>query len=644
MSELNHLFSPIRLGTMDLANRLVMPPMSINFGVDEDGYLTDQHIEYLRPRAASGTGMITVGGGAVHPDGLDLPRMPPIWDDRFVPALRRLTEALREYPARIGMQLLHGGRQAFHGNRVAPTALPSLGVVKEMPRELENREIKELVSAYGDAALRCKRAGFDFVEIHAAHGYLIGEFLAPLSNLREDEYGGPFENRIRFLLELMADIKAKCGPEYPVGVRYNGDDCIEGGFTLEEAVRLGPLLERAGADWLHISAGIYGSFPITIPSLYAEHGCFLHLAEAVKAAVGLPVIAVGRIKDPVMADRIIAQGRADLAAMGRAHLAEPDLAAKARAGEFGRIRPCLGCCKGCIERALALEEASCVMNPALGREYLLKDRPAKAARSKKILVVGAGPAGLAAARLAAKRGHEVVVLDEADQAGGMINLAALAPDRSEFGDSVAWQLREIDRLGVDLRLNTGLTPELLSELAPDEVVLASGALPQVPQIEGLLDTDLDLHTAVDILSGEEEAGQRSIILGGGMVGLMTADFLAEQGKEALVLHRGDHFAEEMSANDRTYLRERLKRPEVRLFKKVAIQGFEPSGVLIKTGGTEYELGGATDIIIAESMRPIRQAADMIRAAGIEPRIIGDARESRTLLEAMSEADELGRSL
>ncbi len=234
---LNHLFAPIRLGRMEVRNRLVMPPMSVNFGVDEQGFVTEQHWVYLALRAKAGTGMSVMGGGTVHPDGLDLPRMPRVWDDCYIPGLSRLTAEVKRYGARIGLQLLHGGRQAFHERRVAPSPLPSLAVVKGVPRELANGEIKELVVAHAEAARRARDAGFDFVEIHAAHGYLISEFLAPNANRRNDEYGGSFENRTRFLLEIVSAIKERCGRDYPLGVRYNGEDYVAEGWHLDEAVR-----------------------------------------------------------------------------------------------------------------------------------------------------------------------------------------------------------------------------------------------------------------------------------------------------------------------------------------------------------------------------------------------------------------------
>ncbi len=641
MSVLKHLFSPITLGNMGIDNRLVMPPMSVNFGIDEDGHVTEQHREYLSLRAAGGTRMITVGGGAVDPSGLDLPGMPRIWDDSFMPSLKKLTEAVKRHGARIGMQLLHGGRQAYQETKVAPSPLESLGVVRGVPRELTSGEIVGLIAAHGDAAERCQRAGFDFVEIHGAHGYLISEFLAPLSNKRNDDWGGSFEKRVRFLLEILHDIKSKVGADYPVGVRFNGDDCIEGGWTLEEAVLLAPLLEEAGADWLHVSAGIYGSFPVTIPSLYSDFGCFVHLAEAIKKVVSIPVIAVGRIKDPRMANRLIAEGRADLIAMGRAHLADPELSSKSMAGRFDHIRPCIGCCRGCIDSVLSLEEATCVMNPSLGREYLLKDE-SPPVRSRRVLVVGAGPAGLAAARRAALRGHVVTVVEQNSEVGGAIRLAANAPGREEMMDLVSYHSREVERLKVDIRLDTEMNDALLDEIAPDVVILATGGQPEMPQITGLFDVEMKLHTVHDVLNNISLVGDRIIVLGGGMAGLQTADFLVEQGRDVLVLHRGKHFAKEMAPNDRTSLRQRLKRPGARLFKNVVITRFLPDGVVFQSDEQEQTISDFTDIVIAEKMRPKRKVADLLRKRGIEPHIIGDAKKPRENLYAIAEGDEVGR--
>jgi len=640
--HLEHLFSPVRLGRMEVRNRLVMPPMSVNFGVDEQGCVTERHWTYLATRAMAGTGMIVVGGGAVHPDGMDLPRMPRVWDDRFIPALSRLAAEVKKHGARIGLQLLHGGRQAFHDRRVAPSPLPSLAVVKGVPRELARDEIKELVACHAEAARRARDAGFDFVEIHAAHGYLISEFLAPNANQRIDDYGGSFENRTRFLLEIMAVIKDRCGFDYPVGVRYNGEDYVAGGWSLSEALRLAPLLQAVGADWLHVSAGVYGSQPVTIPSMYEPFGCFAHLAEAVKQVVSIPVIAVGRIKDPVMADRLIAEGRADMVSMGRAHLADPDLAGKAAQGRLHQLRPCIGCCRGCIENVLALNEATCVMNPELGREYLL-GKPKPAAVSNKILVVGAGPAGLACARLLALRGHHVVVVEERKQAGGALVYAATPPGRAELWEMVEYFLAELKRLGVEIRLNTIIDEALASELAPGVAVVASGANPKLPELAGLFDSGLELSTVFDVLSGETAPGARVVVLGSDQAAMVTADFLAQGPREVAVLG-GEHFAPELAPNDRTSLRQRLAKAGVRLYKRAFIREFLEGGLVIEHQNGRETLVGFRDVVIAEGFRPERRAAEMFGRLGIETHLLGDAKSPRTLLEITAEADELGRAL
>ena len=385
MTILKHLFSPIQIGRMTAKNRLLMSAMSINFGVDENGYVTDQLTGYLAARAKGGAGMILVGGGGVHPTGLELPGLPALWDDACIPALEKMVAAVKSFDTCFGVQLMHGGRQSYHDRKVAPSPIPAPAVVKGVPKELTIEEIGELVASFGDAARRCRDAGFDFVEVHGAHGYLINQFLAPNSNHRKDEYGGSFENRTRFFLELLADIKAKAGADFPVGLRINGEDYIEGGWTLDDALRLAPVLERNGADYLHVSAGVYGSTQLTIPSMYVEHACFVGLAEAVKQVVTIPVVGVGRIKSPELADRILKEGRADVVAMGRALIADPMLPQKARAGNLNAIRPCIGCCLGCIHAVLALEPGACVVNPDVGREYLMGEDEERACAQ-----VGAG--------------------------------------------------------------------------------------------------------------------------------------------------------------------------------------------------------------------------------------------------------------
>lgn len=643
MPILKHLFSPIQIGRMTARNRLLMSAMSINFGVDENNYVTDQLTGYLEARARGGAGMILVGGCGVHPTGLDLPHLPALWDDGCIPALKKMVAAVKAHETCFGVQLLHGGRQACQECKVAPSPIPAPAVVKGMPKELTVEEIAELVASFGDAARRCREAGFDFVEVHGAHGYLINQFLSPNANRRQDRYGGSFENRVRFFLEVLADIKAKAGSDFPVGLRINGEDYIEGGWTLQEALRLAPVLENEGADYLHVSAGVYGSTQLTIPSMYVEHGCFVHLAEAVKRVVEIPVVGVGRIKSAELADRILKEGRVDVVAMGRALIADPMLPEKARAGALNAIRPCIGCCLGCIHAVLALEPGGCVVNPDVGREYLNRAEAHETACPKTVLVVGGGPAGLAAARMAAMRGHRVTLVDEKCRLGGLLRLAARPPGRGEIMEVIDYLTHEVERLGVVLRLNTQLDEALLDEVKPDAAILASGSLPEMPIIKGLFTTGMDLCTVTEVLGGKI-TGDRVIILGGGQAGLVTADFLAEKGREVAVLNRRRHFAEEMSSNDRFYLRERLKRDSVRLFKQVSVKAFSDDGVVFSSAGAPVTLDGFDTVVVAEAMTAVRDARALLDRSDIDVYVIGDARSPRNLMLAQSEAEEIGRSI
>lgn len=642
MTILNHLFAPVQIGSMRAENRLLMSAMSINFGVDDQGHVTDQLTGYLAERAKGGAGMILVGGGGVHPTGLELPGLPALWDDACIPALQRMVATVKSHGTCFGMQLMHGGRQSYHDRKVAPSPIPAPAVVKGIPKALTVDDIAELVAAFGDAARRCRDAGFDFIEVHGAHGYLINQFLSPNANHRDDAYGGGFANRIRFFLELLDDIKSKAGRDFPVGLRINGEDYIEGGWTLADALRLAPVLERHGADYLHVSAGVYGSTQLTIPSMYVQHGCFVHLAEAVKQVVTIPVVGVGRIKSPELADRILREGRADVVAMGRALIADPMLPQKARAGNLAAIRPCIGCCLGCIHAVLALEPGGCVVNPDVGREYVMPPAE-KAALAKSVLVIGAGPAGLAAARMAAIRGHRVNVIEARGRVGGLLRLAARPPGRAEIMEVVEYLVGELDRLSVPLRLNTPVDEALLDELNPDAVILASGSMPDMPIVKGLFTTRMTLCTVTEVLKGKI-TGDRVIVLGGGQAGLVTADFLAAKGREVAVLNRRRHFAEEMSSNDRFYLRERLKQAHVHLFKQVAVKSFTDDGAVFTSAGNAVTLEGFDTVVVAEAMAPIREAKPLLNRPGMDLYIIGDAKAPRNLMLAQSEAEEIARSL
>lgn len=639
---LSNLFSPVSIGHLTSKNRLLMSAMSINFGVDDNCCVTDQLVQYFVERAKGGVGMMLVGGGSVHPGGQELPDLPQMYNDDCIPALSDMVKKVKEYDTLFGVQLMHGGRQSYLPKKVAPSAIPAPAVVKGEVRALEKEEIAELVSCFGDSARRCRDAGFDFIELHGAHGYLINQFLAPNSNIRTDEYGQSFENRTRFLFEIIADIQEKVGSDFPIGIRINGNDYIENGWCLDDTVRIAPLLEKAGAAYLHVSGGVYGSTELTIPSMYTPHGCFVHLAQEVKKHVGIPVITVGRIKYPEHAEEIIREGKADMVALGRSIIADPCYPKKAEKGEFEKIRPCVGCCLGCIHAVLAKEPGSCVVNPDVGREYKLKDEP-QPQKKLKVLVAGAGPAGMAAARQFAVLGHHTVLCEAKDKSGGLLALASKAPGRGELGDILRFLDYEVGVLGVDVRYNTPLSLELIDEIQADMVILATGSMPEMPVIKGLFQTEMDLVTCVDVISGKETVGDKVIVLGGGMTGLITADYLADSGREVVVLNRKKSYAEEMSSNDRYYLRERLKSDRVSLYKNVSIKQFTDDGAVFKTGNESVTLKGYDSVVISEKHTAIREAKKLEKKTGAVFHLIGDAKSPRHLMYCMSEAEEIARS-
>ncbi|MFO7883230.1 MAG: FAD-dependent oxidoreductase [Desulfobacteraceae bacterium] len=643
MTDLVHLFSPVKIGNMDIKNRLLMSAMSINFGVDDRGYVTDQLIEYFKERAKGGVGMMLVGGGAVHPGGQELPDLPSMWDDGCIPSLKHMVDQIKPYDVKFGVQLMHGGRQSYLPEKVAPSAIPAPAVVTGEVRALEIDEIDELVNCFGDSARRCRDAGFDFIEIHAAHGYLINQFMSPNANIRTDRYGGAFENRVRFLFEIIDNIQEKAGSSFPVGIRMNGNDYYKNGWGIEDAKRLAVLLEEKQVAYLHVSAGVYGSTELTIPSMYTRHGCFVHLADAVKQVVSLPVIAVGRIKDPRMADTIIKEKKADIVAMGRGLLADPYLPQKAYQGKFSEIRPCMGCCLGCIDAVLSKEPGSCVANPDVGREFKLKELK-DAEKSLSILVAGAGPAGLAAARMFALRGHRVAVCEKQKASGGLLSMAAKSPGRGELNDILDFFRKELEKNKVSIRYNTELSEDLIKETAPDKIIVATGSMPDMPVIKGLFQTQMTLATNVDILSGTIAAGTRVIVLGGGMSGLVTAAFLADTGCEVVILNRRKRFAEEMSSNDRFYLREQLNKGNTTLYKKVSIKKITPRGAVFKFGDEKEALiiDNFDTIVISEKMIPIKDIKKLSDITDADFHFIGDAKDPRHLMYCISEAEETAR--
>ncbi|MFC2000165.1 FAD-dependent oxidoreductase [Chloroflexota bacterium] len=662
MQELRHVFQPIKIGSMEVKNRIVMPGMGVGFGIDDEGCPTPQLTEYLVERARNRPGMIVSGVIGVHPLGVTDQsqfRELHLWEDKAMPSMEQMVRAVHKYDVKFGAQLMHIGIGSGLPEAVGPSAVPVFVWDNYLPREASTNEIGEFVEAFGRAAERCVKVGFDFVEIHAAHAYLINQFLTPHYNRRTDEYGGSFNNRIRFLLEVIHEVRERVGDEFPIGVRINGDDFLKEGdrWTLTDLCRLAPILEQESVNYLNISVGglIYNAIKFTIPSMYADQGLYVYLSEEVKKHVSIPVAIVGRIKDPMMADRIIMEGKADLVCMGRAHIADPEIVEKARNGRISDIRLCLGDCLGCIEGVLKIGgEASCTVNPRMGREYLIKDiEGEKRNLAKKVLVAGAGCAGLEAARRAAFSGHRVIICENSGRIGGQLSWASMMPKRQEMGDILRWYERQLHKLGVEIRLNTPVNDDLLDQIGPQVLVIATGSLPEVGLgfIEGLDNIkDIELLTVDELLEEERLTGDTVLVIGGDQIGLQVADYLSEMDKKVYVAERGAYFAEKMAANDRFYLKGRIIDKDVKTYRRVRMVEILPTDeVWIVNDKGREKLPEIDTIVLASDRRPNTFLAELAERKGIETHIVGDAcgvsgQGQGTVLTAIAAGYEVGRQV
>jgi len=434
MKKFEKLFEPIKIGTMEVKNRFVVPPMGTNFA-NPDGSVSQQLIDYLVSRAKGGYGLIIVEVTAIDPLGKAIPLQPGIWDDKFIPGWKKLVDEVHKYGAKIAVQLHHAGRQTTRevigAQPVAPSPIPC-PVDREMPRELTTEEVYELIEKFGDAARRARDAGFDAVEVHGAHGYLIAQFMSAYSNKRIDEFGGDFKGRMKFPVEIVKNIRRKVGNGYPVIFRFSGDERVPGGRTIDESRMVARVMEHVGVDALHVSTGVYGSLPWLIAPSAVAPGYNIYAAEEIKKVVNTPVIAVGRINDPLLAEDIIESGKADMVSLGRESIADPEIPNKVAAGRIEEISPCIGCMQACVGYLFDPNhlKISCLVNPFTGRETELNIE--KAEKPKKVMVVGGGPGGLEAAWVAAKRGHKVTLCEKENTLGGQYRIGAIPPAKQDI--------------------------------------------------------------------------------------------------------------------------------------------------------------------------------------------------------------------
>ncbi len=641
MTAFPKLFSPCKIGSLSTENRVVMSAMETHL-CDKDGFVTEEIIAYYKERALGGVGYITLENTAVDPSGRVNDGMLCIYDDKFIPGLKRLTDSIHAVGGKIVLQLSHAGKEAlpyFTGLKpVAPSAIPS-PLTKEMPKELTVEEIKTLINKFAEGADRAVKAGFDGVEIHMAHGYLVSQFLSPESNIRTDDYGGDTTRRSRFAREIVESIR-RCAPkDYPVICRISADEYTDIGLKLAESKEIASILEKAGASAIHVSACNYASAFFNIPCYYLDEGCFIHLAEGIKPVVKIPVLTVGRIVNPAMAENVLRENKADLIALGRALIADPHFPNKAKDGQLDDIRTCISCNR-CIE-SISDKKLVCTVNPYIGKEGISYTK--KTSQPKKILVVGGGPAGLSAAQVLSSRGHTVTLWEKESQLGGTFRYASLAPKKESLEKFLTYLINEVKKTTTTIQFNKEATAESIKQFSPDAVVLAHGAKNVPVEITGAHSNSV--LNVIKAFSSADILGNTIAIIGGGPEGCELADFLATRGKKITLIEMRRVLGLGLVAHPRYHVCERLKKMGAQLHVNTRVTEIGHNYIVVsRRREADQKLEGFDTIVIPTLHQPNNALAESIQAFIPVVYTIGDAAEGRTALEAIAEGVETGKNI
>lgn len=617
------LFQEVSIGTMRLKNKLIVPAMSTRF-VGEDGKATERFAAYHERRARGGWGLIITENFLIG-EGVGVKRdLPGLWNDSQIPGYREVTDRIHQAGGKICAQLYHAGRNTHSGitgrHNVAPSPIcdPSN---REIPHELTQEEILAIEEQFAQAALRAKKAGFDAVELHGAHGYLIAQFLSPFSNRRGDRYGGTLENRARFAVEILRKVKETAGEDYPVIFRISASEFLSQGMNLSQSRAICRMLEEAGADAINCSQSGPATGWYTVPSFYVPNGAFLEFAQEIKSCVSIPVIAVGRINSPGLAEQVLLSGKADLVAMGRASVADPDLPVKARNGETEDILTCIACCQGCLGSTIKKKPLTCLVNPFAGKETEFSEEE-QAKEKKTAVVVGGGISGCGAAIYAAMRGHQVILFEREDRLGGQWRCACVPESKAEFASLLSWQAHMLETLGVTVRLSTEVKADQIAAMEPDVVFLASGSHAALPPIPGL--SEAKPVTAEEILLGRIGSGSHPMVLGGGLSGAETAEFLSSYHIPVELVEMRDQIAPECEPGPRHFLMENLQKGGVRIHTSAKVLSVAGETVSLLRNGQTETLTGIDQIILAAGRTPENGLLEELRRRGLTVRLIGDA--------------------
>jgi len=635
------LLSPGTIGKMNIKNRIVMPPMVRGYATP-DGITTRKLIDHYAARARGGVGLTIVEATYVHQSGKGWHQGVGIHSDKCIPELGNLTEAVKRWGGKIAIELHHAGRQTTTSVTgmpiVAPSAIPcpALG---GLPKELTTDEVAELVEAFAQAAVRAKQAGFDAVEIHAAHGYLVSQFLSPDTNRRTDKYGGDINGRMTFALEIVHRTRETVGSDYPILVRMNALDLVDGGLEFDECKQFARKLQSVGVDALDISAGTYASrlnpritSIMGMASMYVPRGPLISYAEQIKNIVSLPVITVGAIT-PEMGEEILQQGKADFIAIGRGLLADPELPNNLAKGEPGNIRPCIRC-----NEHSETGGVRCSVNAECGFEsYGLKP----ALKPKKVLIVGGGPAGMEAARVSALRGHDVILYEKNEKLGGHLIEATVPNFKEELRNYKDWLIRQIKKLGVKVELGEEVTSQIVSAAKPDALIIATGSTVYRPDIPGI--NKPVVTTAIDILLGKANPGNKTILAGGGMIGCEVALYLAQQGKKVTIVEMLPEVAIDLPFTRRELITELINNG-VEILTNLEITEITDNGITAINQDRNVVNVEADKVVVAMGLIPQTEPYKELKNKAKEVYLIGDCVEARQVAEATHDGYRIGNTL
>lgn len=635
MAVLEKMSSPIQLGPVEVKNRFIVSPMVMNC-CNEDGTATEKFIAYHEEKAKGGWGLIVTEDYAVDPTGRTYQYLPGLWADYQIPSHKELTDRVHAAGAKIFAQISHGGRQTEEwiiGEQVwAPSPIPC-PVKKALPHEMTTEEVDEMIEKFGDAALRAKKAGFDGVQIHGAHGYLVCEFASAYSNKRVDKYGGNLVNRMRFPVEIVKNIRKKCGEDFAIDYKISGEERVNGGTTIEDTKAMAIMLEEAGIDSLNVSVAVYETWFMQVPPAVMGHGWLASYAEEIKKVVNIPVTTVGRINDPLVAEGIVRSGKADACYMGRASLADPHMPNKAMEGRFEDIIHCMACLQGCTSKIDSGCHGQCTLNPRTVREDEFQITPAKV--KKNIYVAGGGPSGAEAAIVLAQRGHKVTVFEKTDRLGGMYGTAAVPPWKGEIAAFIAWQRTQLEKLGVTIHYHTELTKEMIEKDQPDTVVVATGSHPFVPPFPGR-EQDF-VVSAVDLLQGKLQVNGNIAVIGGGLVGGETANHLVTQGNQVTIIEMMPEIIKEEPGNMKRFLLKQLEDFKTDIHTSTAVQTINADRTItVKKGEEEKVLGPFDAVVTAVGMRANTELKDTLEDIVKEVVYVGDALKPGNALNAIEE--------